>query len=70
MDGRSYLLSIEGPLFREQRELLIGLADDARNGRACRLDSKQIELLEGLIGLIDALADQAHDRHGIDCLIS
>ena len=69
MNGRSYLLSIEGPLFREQRELLIALADDARNGRPCRLDSEQIELLEGLIGLTDSLADQAHDRHDINCLI-
>jgi hypothetical protein len=70
MNGRSYLLSIEGPLFRKQRELLIGLVDSARSGRPCRLDSAQIELLEGLIGLTDSLADQAHDRHGIDCLIS
>ena len=70
MRGDSYLLSIEGHLFRKQRDLLIGLADDARNGLACRLNSEQIELPEGLIGLTDSLADQAHDRHGIDCLIS
>jgi hypothetical protein len=27
-------------------------------------------LLEGLLELTDAIADQAHDQHGIDCLLS
>jgi len=27
------------------------------------------QLLEGLIELTDELADQAHDRHGVDCLL-
>ena len=26
-------------------------------------------LLEGLVELTDAIADQAHDQHGIDCLL-
>jgi hypothetical protein len=70
MNGHNYLLSINGPLFRRQRELLLALADDLKNGRPCRLGPEQIELLDGLIGLTDSLADQAHDRHDIDCLIS
>ena len=28
-----------------------------------------VDLLEGLVALTDAIADQAHDRHGIDCLL-
>jgi hypothetical protein len=27
-------------------------------------------LLEGLVALTDELADQAHDQHGIDCLLA
>ena len=27
-------------------------------------------MLEGLLELTDAIADQAHDRHGIDCLLA
>ena len=70
MNEQNYQLSIDGPQFREQRELLISLADAVRSGRPCELGSKQAELLEGLANLTDALADQAHDRYGIDCLIS
>lgn len=64
-----YALSIDGPLFRRQRELLIALADDARNGRQVQLGTEHAELLEGLVELTDAIADQAHE-YGIDCLIA
>ena len=70
MNEQNYQLGIDGPQFRQQRELLILLADAARSGRPCVLGSKQAGLLEGLVNLTDALADQAHDRYGIDCLIS
>jgi hypothetical protein len=29
----------------------------------------ETESLEGLIELTDALADQAHDNYGVDCLL-
>jgi hypothetical protein len=69
MKEHNYLLSIDGPQFREQRELLIRLCAAARTGRPCELGLQKAELLEGLVNLTDAVADQAHDRYGIDCLL-
>jgi hypothetical protein len=34
-----------------------------------RTNDIDVTLLEGLIELTDTIADQAHDRHGIDCLL-
>lgn len=56
----AYFLAIDGPLFRTQREALGKLV--ARAGPA------ELEPLLGIQNLLDAIADQAHDRHGIDCL--
>lgn len=70
MNEQNYRLSIDGPKFCEQRELLILLVDAARSGRPYELGSQRVELLEGLVNLTDVVADQAHDRYGIDCLIS
>lgn len=67
--SNDYSLLIDGPLFRKQRELLISLTDSARNGRAMQIGSDEAALLEGLVELTDAIADQAYD-HGIDCLIA
>lgn len=64
-----YQLSIDGPLLRRQRAMLIALADDARHNRPLQLGPSHAELLEGLVELTDAIADQAHDEHGIDCLL-
>jgi len=63
-----YSLTIDGPLFRRQRGLLENLLGAVLRGtpRAPEPDDK--ELLAGTIELLDAIADQAHDRHGIDCL--
>jgi hypothetical protein len=69
MNEQNYRLSIDGSQFRQQRELLIRLCAAARNGRPCELGSQQAELLEGLVNLTDAVADQAYDRYGIDCLL-
>lgn len=55
-----YALRIDGPLLRRQRRWLWELAGKtAGDGR---------EHLEGVIALLDEIADQAHDRYGIDCL--
>lgn len=56
-----YALRIDGPLLRRQRQWLLDMADKTPgDGR---------EHLEGVIALLDEIADQAHDRHGIDCLL-
>lgn len=64
------LANIDGPLFRRQRELLFKLADQASNSKPCQLTETDRELLEGLINLTDAIADEAHDRYGINCLLT
>lgn len=65
-----YVMCIDGPLFRSQRALLIRLADLARKKQLYEPLPGDVDLLEGLLGLTDAIADQAHDRHGIDCLLA
>ena len=66
---KQYSLHIDGPLFRRQRELLMKIADLAQQKQPyCPTSSDEV-LLEGLLGLTDELADQAHDQHGIDCLL-
>ena len=57
---------INGPLFRQQRELVLELAV-GRKVSIVDLDDR--ELLEGLTGLLDHIADYAHDVHGVDCLM-
>ena len=68
-DTRHYALHIDGPAFRAQRELLLKVADLARRAQPYEPAPGDDALLEGLLGLTDAIADQAHDRHGIDCLL-
>ncbi len=64
-----YDLAIDGPTFRSQRELLLKLQRLAA-GRISEVpDPNDRELLDGLIELTDELADQAHDKHGVDCLL-
>lgn len=58
---QAYTLRIDGPLLRRQRQWLLELtewtAHDDQNH------------LEGIIALLDEIADQAHDRHGIASLL-
>ena len=68
---QAYPLRIDGPLLRGQRELMYKLLDAAHRGipyapKGCT----EKELLEGIVEMLDTIADQAHDRHGIDCLIA
>jgi|GEM_PF-3507825 len=56
-----YLLAIDGPLFREQRQAIGELIAHAAG-------TAQRELYIGIQNLLDAIADQAHDHYGIDCL--
>ena len=66
---KQYSLNIDGPLFRKQRELLMKIADLARKKQPYSPTPGEAVLLDGLVELTDELADQAHDRHGIDCLL-
>lgn len=57
-----YGLRLDGPLLRDQRRFLLQWLDRAAS-------QAERDLLEGLTGLLDAIADQAHDQYGIDCLL-
>lgn len=68
-ETQDYRLTIDGPLFRSQREMLLKLANLGREGLAHTPSPGEAELLEGLVQLTEEIADQAHDRFGVDCLI-
>jgi hypothetical protein len=57
----AYALRIDGPLLAQQRQWLLDLAQHTTG--------KGREHLEGVMALLDEIADQAHDLHGIDCLL-
>ena len=65
-----YSLNIGGPEFRKQRELLQRLQGSAEAEMPYWAAPGEAEWLEVLINLTDAIADQAHDRHGVDCLLN
>jgi hypothetical protein len=75
----AYFLHLDGKEFRRQRHALIGLCSeldtalrtDARNDGLALvpLSRNDLELFDGLVNLTDAIADQAHDQYGIDCLL-
>lgn len=65
---------IDGPVFRQQRELILRLQLAAEGIAAGRdepfiFDSHELLLLTGLNNLLDVMADQLHDMYGVDCLI-
>ena len=65
-----YILGpIDGPTFRKQRQLLLRLACLAREGQAYRVIDADQDLLDGLVNLTDVIADQSHDKYGVDCLL-
>jgi hypothetical protein len=66
----TYEFDLDGPLFKEQRRLLCRIAESIRRREQYRFTDRDGELLEGLTEMTDAIADQAHDRHGIDCLLN
>ncbi|MEI8376844.1 MAG: hypothetical protein WCJ35_28860 [Planctomycetota bacterium] len=61
-DGNhAYVLRIDGPLLSKQRQWLLDQAERTSNeGR---------DHLEGILALLDEIADQAYEQHGIDCLL-
>jgi len=66
---KPYTLRIDGLLLRSQRLLLLRLVDMTFCGKPYAPPSgEDRNLFDGIIELLDEIADQAHDRHGIDCL--
>ena len=69
-DLKRYTLRIDGGLLRNQRRLLLKLADAAhRNLIHIPRAKDDMDLLEGILALLDEISDQAHDQYGIDCLL-
>jgi hypothetical protein len=64
-----YTLRIDGELFRRQRELLLKIQDAVSRHEPYIPAASDVDLLEGATTLLDEIADQAHDQHGIDCLL-
>ena len=61
--GTTYNLIIDGPAFRNQRNMIEGILNTGV------LNQHDANLMLGLIELCDSIADQAIDSHGIDCAI-
>ena len=69
-DLQGYSLRIDGPLLASQRQLLLKVFDTVFRGDPYAAQSpKDEELLQGVLSLLDEIADQAHDRHGLASLI-
>ena len=69
-DLHDYALNIDGPLLVDQRRLLLKVMDAVCGGKPYVAESpRDEELLQGLMSLLDDIADQAHDRYGLDSLV-
>ncbi len=69
-DMQRYALRIDGPLLANQRRLLLKVLDTVFRDEPYVPEANDDEdLLQGILALLDELADQAHDRHGIDSLL-
>lgn len=64
----TFFMSIDGPELKKQRTVLSALIAELplREPRS----PDELEALEGLQNLLDALADICHDDFGIDCLLT
>ena len=65
----AYKLHLDGELFRRQRQLLLKILDAVSRHEPYVPAASDAELLEGTAVLLDEIADQAHDRYGVDCLL-
>jgi hypothetical protein len=67
-DAALYQLRLDGSLLRRQRRLLEELLGVGLRGGPRVPQHDDAELLQGVVELLDEIADPAHDQHGIDCL--
>jgi len=66
----TYALRIDGPLLAKQRELLLKVFDTVFRGDPYEPESpNDQDLLQGVIALLDEIADQGHDQYGIASLL-
>ncbi len=66
----SYSLRLDGRPLRDQRRLMLRLLDAVQHQVPFVVESRHDkDLAEGLVSLLDEIADQAHDKYGIDCLL-
>lgn len=69
-DLQDYALRIDGPLLANQRQLLLKVFDTVFRGAPYVAESpRDEELLQGVFALLDEIADQGHDRHGLASLL-
>lgn len=69
-DLQDYVLYIDGVLLAKQRQLLLKVFDTVSRGDPYVAELPQdAELLQGVLALLDEIADQAHDRHGLPSLL-
>jgi len=54
--------NLDAELFKQQRRTLTEIISSVE------LSQEQYETLEGLQNLLDEIADQAHDKYGLDTL--
>lgn len=67
---QTYSLRIDGDLLWSQRQLLLKLVDAAPGTVLEILRAKDTtDLWEGILALLDEIADQGHDRHAIASLL-
>ena len=64
-----YAMRINGPLLANQRRLLLKVLDAVIRNEPYVPETQDEDLLQGIMGLLDEISDQAHDRHGIDSLL-
>jgi hypothetical protein len=63
-----YYLNIDGELLRQQQRVLFVRIDFLQRKRPSF--KELIDCYEGMLALLEEIADQAHDNYGIDCLIN
>lgn len=60
----TYGLSLDTEAFKKQRSLLMSLASNSE-----LFSPEVLDLLDGLVGLTDSIADQAYENYGLDTLL-
>ncbi len=65
----AYALRIDGPLLANQRRLLLKIFDTVFRGDPYVAEApNDQDLVQGIVALLDEIADQAHDQYGIASL--
>lgn len=60
-------ISLDAPLFKEQRKFLNMIITSALDTGA--IEEEVVDKLIGIQNLLDSIADVAHDKYGLDTLL-